>query len=517
MDAPDLRSLSESEKGKVLSKIRIDHSILLSPEAISLGVRENYLIDAYYVDPWRLSKLDEIKDVVLKNIEIKRIAANSDSNGSSPKLTNILSRLPKDVGGNIMSYYDILSQKQLPSNVKGIESSRGSLGYWKGKVEIILGIRLPDTLDVNWMDLSVKVQESYDYNEYNIDNLTSMGLDLIIQPYLSIDPNNPLSKFVPDPDTEEYDIYLDAKNKIIKDNIPKSNIVFIGASALNHSSVMEFIYKIFTIDVNMYDSLPMELAIKGNDKSFKFLLSLPEVDLVKRNYLYLCITEHDKSEGMSNMLLDDSRYTPSFNISYLRACSIFGYYSLFKRLWDDTRLFKDKHAVFRTVSLPLSLVRHSKNFRFKENERLKIFKLCIDGMIKFITEQDIQSLIMGCCVNGFSKILTYVDEIGLLNVKYDKIISYTSWNTFNKKLIDTFKESNHPDAKLISSGRKQILRKYAEKSNPEAVADICLMSIDRKDETATSILIPYLLNYIDSLSSIDSFWMSMRNKLITSR
>lgn len=505
MDAPDLRSLSESEKQKILSKIRVNHSILLSLEAISLGVRENYLIKAYYVDPWRLSKLDEIKDVVLKNIEIKRMAANSDSNGSSPKLTNILSRLPKDVGGNIMSYYDILSQKQLSSNVKGIELSRGSLGYWKGKVEIMLGTRLPDTLDVNWMDLSVKVQESYDYSEYDMDNLGSMGLDLIIQPYLTTDP-----------DTEEYDIYLDAKNKIIKDNIPKSNIVFIGASALNHSSVMEFIYKILTVDVNMYDSLPMELAIKGNDKSFKFLLSLPEVDLEKRNYLKLCITEYDKSEEMSNILLNDSRYTPNFNMSYLRACSIFGYYSLFKRLWGDTRLFKDKHAVFRTISLPLSLVRHSKNFRFKENERLKIFKLCIDGMINFITEQDIRSLITGCCINGFSKILTYVNEIGLLDLEYDKIIYYTSWNTFSKKIIDTFKESNHPDTKLILSGRKQILRKYAEKSNPEAVADICLIAIDRKDETVTSVLIPYLLNYIDSLSSIDSFWMSLRKKLIMS-
>lgn len=528
MDSPESPVKIGNE---TLNIIRSKYPILLSTEAISQNITPEYLIGAYNLDPIGFRNLRQLEDIVLRNIELKRIQKSGIDttpymNMSLSELINIgkessgaynlLTLLPSEIMGSVLSYIEPSENplKQSGRTYAAVSmAGESSFAYWKGKTELILGVHLGDDMSKDWISTYEKVKLSSQYVDYYEIGLKELGIPV---EFRTDDTGRELRKI------DEYSVeQIENIQMWIKSNIPVQDRVFLGACAMNYDDVMILISMVFTIDINMYDNLSIRLACKNKPRSFKILYNNPSTNLnVKDDILYTSIMNSIDNIIIPNMILDnlkDNRYKLG-PYSYLTAASKNGNYKLFKRLWKMEQLSRNI-VLTRTLVGVMDITRPIEytKIMMKEKERSKILKLILTdkNIYNNLTGNDYQVNLYLYTINGHYNLLEVMEEMQNINARRSidpsKVFQHVTRN-INTSNDDVFKALplDHP----LIAGRMKIIHKYMKLVVFDTVVDEYFGSKISGMKFVTESLREYILKTINNFPSPDPRLIEIRRRIL---
>ena len=446
----------DEDEGKILDFVSREYPILLTEEALRQDITRDIILRAYYDNPYTYSELRELRDRILKNIEISRIAnygidpvslmdkslddlreyspyRSGIDSYSPPK--NILSNLPTEVLGKIGAYTRGTSAMGTlsKSSFKKARLSRESPLYWKERVEIKLGFDMQriSNLGVDWK----QVYRNILYTENFI---------------LSSDKNLFYSR--------KMQILL-----VLADKSEYTHKLFIKACYLGHIYLVELLLKLDTdIKENIFGGSCLQLACaKGHGEVAKLLLKAETLDFqVFKTKNLLSEAVKSGSFDCVKTIVEDHRYRFIWD-DYSNIAAVNGYDAIFEFLWSMNEISRDGSSVFSAVCLQEKDIFSGVD---NEDKKLNIIKLVA------LSANDIKyrDCIKEAANNGYSKILDYLilrSGIDIRQMHNDIFINATnipveahaSYNGERGSYINAFSDS-HP----YGAGKKKIIFKYIE-------------------------------------------------------
>ena len=472
MDSPPLSD------DLIKNKIQDIFPVLFSVEAESQGVTDEYILKAYHLDPTNMSKLYQIENVVLRNMEIKRIKSfTSDtsslyslslneltqirSQDSPPKFTKEISNIPTDVSSKIMALSSHLGGTSFSSFYAKVESiSRKNPLYWKERIELILGVQI--TVDgFDWNDLYTKIKILDTYNFDNVNYLVSTEI-----------------------------------NSVSFLNRRYYEILYVKAAAYGFVDLMRLLDTVYVIDYAMNGSLIISIAAMCHkSKVVAYLIDKPNViENLNDDILYYFVDVDDFTT--TKLILDHPKYNKK-DSSAMNVAARRGNLKMFKLLWDSQKIKISDDIIFSCL--------HS-SYRDDEHDKLIIVKLLLSNVnIRqyVLQNMEIPSYLRLCCQDGYYDIHEYFLRLdpnivnGLDNndmfssaamidhgiIFFDRDID--SLNEY-RNLLESYKDGTH----YSIPGKKELILRYISRAD--------LSSIEQSYEDTLEFKLKYIGDTIKS-------------------
>ena len=511
MDYSPSSGLTDSQ---ILERLKFDRPILFSPEASSQGVTLDYILESF-----KERKLDQVEDVIKRNVEIKtilsldpeslnlrdkslgelivmeNIAESSSSSSSSPKLSNLLLKLPTEASSIILSY-----ASQDPRNIAQLNKSYTKVGgkvnndplYWKSKCELFLMKEL-DGLSGKYTWRTLFQQMEGVKGEIDDEDLL---LSVIAGDQLSESKKHSVN--YPGSFAIKINSWM-VKSGLI--NMSILDVYYILAAKLDGVDFMRLIEELHNININIFDCMPLRDAIqKRSIKSFLHLLSKPELDLSYNEKLNDLLTLAIKSGSsvIVNGIYEDKRFKPNNDkCQYLIESALKGNFLIFEYLWSKDDIENRNFMIIVSVA---DLLKSGSFTLQKEEERLKIVKLALTNRDVFRAVnfgQIRDEIIMYCSRVGYFLIYEYMIRLFKendpdWNPNYISVFKHATRFEMNGNRTVPLKTTNP----YGEEGRKNIILSSIFSINYDQLLSVYIRIIKIYEVFVSDIIEPFIVDKI---------------------
>jgi len=454
MDEPSLTD------DQIYEELRIYFPSLFSQEAMDQGITKEYIVRAYKEDTTG-GILREAENVVLKNIELKRIKSLDElrdfplslSSGSYSPPGNLFSLLPNDVLSKIGAYSGKIGGLGVTkSTQKKVRATRGSPLYWKENVELLFGFELPDYQNVIWKELYQVLKNTEQY----------------------------------DPSTDR-----DLNFKLNKADDSKS-ILYFKATCLNYTLILAILDSHFRMDKTngMYVIVAF---LKNAPESLGYLLQDQTITADTFDQLVERIP-YCKSFKCVQLICDDNRSIFHDDVDYMRISSSKGYLNIFKFLWNHPKIKTRSLSIVDRCCrryFDLDMSTHIESLSADDEEaKLEILKIALTDQ-QIFNNIDIEQISILAASEGYSDIFSFLKTLPggdlVSNISIFQAATFCGSHDNGPLPWEYLNDSN-----LITEGRKKIILAYIDKVDQNIIREAYDAAVDCNAEFIYDILESYL-------------------------